>query len=284
MADNIAITEGSGTTIGTDQVGTVHYQQVKLVDGTLNSATAVVLPTSLSSGGGLKVGITDGTVVAQLSAGVESIGTVVAQLSAGTNAFGTVTAKLSAGTSSVGTVVAQLSAGASSIGTVVAQLSAGTNNIGDVDILSLPNEGQQTMANSISVVTSSDQTDIPVKLQPQTTGGLTIFRSLDLDETEEEVKATAGQVFGIWFTNTATTTRWLKFYNATAANVTVGTTTPVITLGLPGNTSDDVSGIVFGANGVSFGTAITVAVTTGVADADVGAPAANDVIINVFYK
>jgi hypothetical protein len=36
--------------------------------------------------------------------------------------------------------------------------------------------------------------------------------------------------------------------------------------------------------GIGFGTAITVAATTGVADNDTGAPAANDVIVNIFYK
>lgn len=115
-------------------------------------------------------------------------------------------------------------------------------------------------------------------------GGLNTFRSLDLDETEEEIKATSGQVYGMWFTNTATTTRFLKFYNATAANVTVGTTVPIITLGLPGNTSDDISGVFSSAYGVKFDTAITVAATTGIADNDTGAPAANDVLVNIFYK
>jgi hypothetical protein len=121
--------------------------------------------------------------------------------------------------------------------------------------------------------------------QPHTSGGLTIFRSLDLDETEEEVKGSAGQIYGCWVTNTATSTRWLKVYNATAANVTVGTTTPVITIGIPGNTSDDISGVFAnGGMGIAFDTAITVAATTGVADNDTGAPAANDVIVNVFYR
>lgn len=41
-------------------------------------------------------------------------------------------------------------------------LGASSNNIGDVDILSLPNEGQQSMANSISVAVASDQSNIPV--------------------------------------------------------------------------------------------------------------------------
>jgi len=41
MADNVAITAGSGTTIATDDVSGTHYQRVKLVDGTLDSSTAI---------------------------------------------------------------------------------------------------------------------------------------------------------------------------------------------------------------------------------------------------
>jgi hypothetical protein len=120
--------------------------------------------------------------------------------------------------------------------------------------------------------------------QPHTAGGLAIFRSIDLDETEEEVKATAGCVYGMWVTNLATSTRFVKFYNATAANVTVGTTTPVITIPIPGNASDDVTGFFGSTHGIEFGTAITVAATTAVADNDTGAPGANEVVINLFYK
>ena len=120
--------------------------------------------------------------------------------------------------------------------------------------------------------------------QPHTAGGLSIMRSIDLDESEETVKATAGAVYGMWVTNTATSTRFVKFYNATVANVSVGTTTPVITIGIPGNSSDDISGVFnTGGMGIAFDTAITVAATTGVADNDTGAPSANDVICNIFY-
>jgi hypothetical protein len=41
MADNIAITAGSGTTIATDDVSGVHYQRVKLVNGTLDANDAI---------------------------------------------------------------------------------------------------------------------------------------------------------------------------------------------------------------------------------------------------
>lgn len=41
MADNVAITAGSGTTIATDDVGGTHFQRVKLVDGTLDGTGAI---------------------------------------------------------------------------------------------------------------------------------------------------------------------------------------------------------------------------------------------------
>jgi hypothetical protein len=125
---------------------------------------------------------------------------------------------------------------------------------------------------------------LPVRVLPVAADGCDIFRSIDIDESEEQVKATAGVVYGVWFSNMATSTRFLKFYNATAASVTVGTTTPVITLAMPGNTADDISGGLNLPQGIEFGTAITVAATTGIADNDTGAPSANDCIVNVFYK
>lgn len=120
--------------------------------------------------------------------------------------------------------------------------------------------------------------------QPHTGGGCSIFRSLDLDETEEDIKTAAGQIYGLWVTNLATSTRFIKFYNATAANVIVGTTTPVITIGIPGNASDDIAGLFSSTMGIAFDTAISAAATTGIADNDTGAPGANEVLINVFYK
>jgi hypothetical protein len=129
----------------------------------------------------------------------------------------------------------------------------------------------------------STSAPLPVRLIGMATSGCSIYRSLDLDETEEEVKATAGTLYGFMVSNMATSTRFLKFYNATAANVTVGSTTPVMTWAIPGNSSDDISAVHSLPVGVAFSTAITVAATTGLADNDTGAPSANDVIVNIFY-
>ena len=184
-----------------------------------------------------------------------------------TNAGITTVAGAVSGTEMQVDVVAALPAGTNAIGKLAANSGV---DIGDVDVTSI-SAGTNLIGD--------------VGLQGRTSGGLSIFRSLDLDETEEEVKATAGQIYACWVTNTATTTRYLKFYNATAANTTVGTTTPLITVGIPGNSSDDIAGIfAAGGHGLAFSTAITAAVTTGAADADTGAPGASDVIVNVFYK
>jgi hypothetical protein len=117
-------------------------------------------------------------------------------------------------------------------------------------------------------------------LTPTTTSGCTIFRSIDLDETEEEVKATAGNIYGYYYFNSAATTHYLKFYNATTANTTVGTTTPILTFPMPAGAAANI-GFPYP---LSFSTALSAAVTTGLADNDTGAPAASACIVNVFYK
>lgn len=115
---------------------------------------------------------------------------------------------------------------------------------------------------------------------PTTTGGLTIYRNIDLDETGISVKASAGQVYGYHFINShATDARFVKFYNkATAA--AVGTDVPVLTIRVPA-----VGSVSFSTDqGLAFATGISVGATTAVADADTGAPSANDVVVGIFYK
>lgn len=60
MADNVAITAGSGTSIATDEVGGAHYQRVKVcwgADGTANDANASTpLPVVLTAAGTVAIG------------------------------------------------------------------------------------------------------------------------------------------------------------------------------------------------------------------------------------
>lgn len=116
-------------------------------------------------------------------------------------------------------------------------------------------------------------------------GGHTPFKSLDLDESEEEVKASGGKLFWVHAINLAATKRYLKIYNNTAAGTTVGTTVPDLTFPIPtlGDTNGAGFAIHFGEHGIALGTGITIAATTGFADNDTGAPGANEVIVNLGF-
>ena len=163
-------------------------------------------------------------------------------------------------------IVGALPAGTNAIGKLAANSGV---DIGDVDVTSI-SAGTNTIGN--------------VGLIGRTTGGLSMFRSIDIDESEEEIKGSAGQVFSIVAFNRTATPLYLKFYNDTAANVIVGTTTPVLTFLIPANADSDGAGFSYSNPiGLAFSAAITVACTTGVLDNDTGAPGANDAIVNVGY-
>jgi len=73
MADNIAITPGSGATVRTDDIDGVHYQVVKLAwgdDGTASfTATATPLPTTAATGGTIRASaVSVGTTATALPA------------------------------------------------------------------------------------------------------------------------------------------------------------------------------------------------------------------------
>lgn len=120
-------------------------------------------------------------------------------------------------------------------------------------------------------------------LLPRVSGGLSIYRLLSAASTNgNNIKASAGQVYGWFISNTNAAARVVKLYN-TAGTPTVGTDTPVMTLLIPGNTAGAGTNISF-EMGIAFALGIGIGITTGVADNDVAAVAANEVIVNLFYK
>jgi hypothetical protein len=125
-----------------------------------------------------------------------------------------------------------------------------------------------------------DRKQITTVAPSATTEGLDVFRTLDADETEEEVKSSPGKLYGWFIYNDAATEAYVKFYNANLATTVVGTTVPLMTVPIPAGAAANVEF----TNGIRFSTALCIAATTGVADADTGAPAANQVIANVFFK
>ena len=140
-----------------------------------------------------------------------------------------------------------------------------------------PALGQAVKAASVPVTLASDQGNTPVSVanfpatQPvsgtvtatppapsATASGLTPYRNQAVTNTGAAVKTTQGRVFGYHFANPNTAWSYVHFYNATTANVTVGTTVPIASFGVPANAVLD------GYWNLSdtFGAAISIAATT----------------------
>ena len=86
------------------------------------------------------------------------------------------------------------------------------------------------------------------------------------------VKSSAGTLFGINVSNINAAARFLKLYNKATAP-TVGTDAPFLTIPVPAGSCQAVG---FGSRGIRFATGIGFALTTGAADSDTGAVAANE--------
>jgi hypothetical protein len=139
--------------------------------------------------------------------------------------------------------------------------------------------GSEAQVDVVAALPAGTNTIGAVAQAPATSGGYSIYRDLDIDETGINIKASAGQVFGWFIHNAASSVRYVKFYNKASAP-TVGTDTPVLTIPIPAEAAANVEYL----GGIAFATGIGIGCTTGLADNDTGAPSANDVQVNVFYK
>lgn len=276
MADTITIpATGSGSAtpvVATDDAGAGgHVQIIKLAISADGSAT--VIPADATNG--LDVDVTRVADGADVSLGA------IADAAVAAGATGSVQAKLRrlttdldavktavqllddaiAGTEMQVDVVAALPAGTNAIGKLAANSGV---DIGDVDVLSI--------AAGTNLIGG-------VNVRPGTSGGLTISRVISAASTNAtSVKGSAGQVYGWYLFNANAATRYLKLYNKASAP-TVGTDTPVLTIPIPGGSAANVEF----TNGIPFATGIALALTTGVADSDTGAVAANEIVVNLLY-
>lgn len=114
---------------------------------------------------------------------------------------------------------------------------------------------------------------------PRLPRGYSVVHVDDVDETEDAITTVPATLFGWVITNQSAGDRFVRFYDATVATVVVGTTAPLLTISVP--TLEGVSQEFVG--GIIFGTAITVACTTGSPDDDTGAPGADDCAVSALY-
>lgn len=110
----------------------------------------------------------------------------------------------------------------------------------------------------------------------------TPYRLLSAASTNAtNIKAFAGAVGFIYAVNLNAAIRYLKLYNK-ASSPTVGTDTPIATLPIPASTTG--AGFMISMpGGVAFTTGISFALTTGAADSDTAAVAANEIFLFLGY-
>jgi hypothetical protein len=142
-----------------------------------------------------------------------------------------------------------------------------------------------TGTNSIGTVqpgNTANTTPWLVTDTPATSGGLSKFHLVGAATTNAtNVKASAGQVYAITAFNLNAAPRYLKFHN-TAGTPTAGSGV-TDTYMIPGNTAG--AGVVLNIDkGIAFGTGIGITLVTGIADSDATAIAANEVVVNIYYK
>lgn len=96
-----------------------------------------------------------------------------------------------------------------------------------------------------------------VQVKPTTSGGLSMA-SGTIGATKTAIKASAGQLYGYYIYNANASVVYVQVFNAASASVTLGTTAPDLSLGIPATSAANVEF----TNGIAFGTAITIAITT----------------------
>lgn len=256
---------------------------VQLVDGVFWQATQPISDAGGSltvDDGGSTLSIDDGGGSLTVDGAVSLTGSVPA----GTNNIGDVDVlslpSIPAGTNNIGDVdVASLPAiptGSNVIGALVADQTVNVSKINGVTpLMGAGNTG----TGSPRVTIATDQADIAIKEIPQTSGGLSTYHLASAGSTNATViKASAGQVYGWYIYNSNAAARKVVFHN-TASTPTAGASV-FFSLVIPPTSGANV----FSSIGIPFSSGVAITAVTGLADNDSAAVAANDLIINIFYK
>ena len=141
----------------------------------------------------------------------------------------------------------------------------GNTNLSSVDAKLPASLGIKTADNSLSFTPASDAI---FAVTGET--GFIDYRNTVLTNTASQIKATAGQTRGWNFINSNTVPVYVKFYNALAASVVVGTNAVVRTLAIPSGGAFFLETQSVAQN--NFLTAISIACVTGLADNSTTAP------------
>lgn len=138
-----------------------------------------------------------------------------------------------------------------------------------------------TLATDVALPTGTNSIGKVIQEANAAGEGLLVLRDPALSNTAVAVKASSGRLYGYHIFNPGTALAYVQIYNVAAASVVVGTTTPIITLAMPSNSSSSVGVDHLFSTPVTFGTAIAVAATTTPTG---GSAPATAIVTNFFYK
>lgn len=295
MADNPTVDNGALTDIvvAADEItspytgGSAQAQAVKLIDGTVNANTIV------AAGSGVAANALRVTVATDVG------------LPAGSNAIGKLAANsgVDIGDVDITSVVPGVAATQLGKAEDAAHTSGDTGVMAlavrkdtavalagaDGDYIPLITDGTGRLWVSVGAIPASDVTTDSigaafgaVASPASDMTALSAIKIISAATTNStSVKGSAGQLYWLHVINLNAAVRYLKLYNKATAP-TVGTDVPVHTFAIPANTAG--AGFVLPLTvPLTFATGIGLALTTGVADNDSGAVAANEIIVNGGY-
>lgn len=132
---------------------------------------------------------------------------------------------------------------------------------------------------SKTVTEICDTTGLNTHLMPTTAGGCSIKHIVAAaTDNAANVKASAGQVYGVSIFNNAAYPIYAKFHNS-AGTPTAGAGV-VLTVGAQAGVFREFQQ----PNGIAFGTGIAITIIKDIADAGTTATALSDAVVDVFYK
>lgn len=248
---NLKQVNGQTVNVGVGAAGTGTQRVTTSTDSTIGTVTAVTAITNA------------------LPAGSNVIGHVIADTGSTTAVTGNVTVVQPTGTN-LHAVLDTTST------TAVTQATAASLNATVVGTGTFAVQAAQSGTWTVQPGNTANTTPWLVSLQPTTSGGSSTYTG-NITNTAVAVDASPGQVYGYFFYNANSSVCYVQFWNTAQGSVTVGTTAPILSMGIPALGGANVAF----PNGIAFSTAITIAATTTRAG---GSACASGVDANLLYK
>lgn len=230
---------------------------VRLVDSTGQTFYNAVFSSSGGGGGGDATAANQTTMIGLLTTIDADTGNIATDVSTIQTTLAAINSKLVTGTD-IGDVTINNAAGASAVniqdggntitvdGTVAVTNSDITSIKTAVEIIDNMISGSEAQVDIVASLPAGTNAIGNVGMTPRTSGGLLIKNctsgdgSTALTNSAQAIKASAGQLFGWYIFNPNTVTAWVIIYNTAAASVTVGTTNPVLVIGVPAGAAANV--------------------------------------------